>query len=82
MSTEENFVLKARRDKHDALVERGIAPYAYGFARTHTAAAAIAALGSADEGERVSVAGRIVAWRGQGKTSFAHLADDSGRNPS
>ena len=79
MSTEENFVLKARRDKHDALVERGIAPYAYGFARTHTAAAAIAALGSADEGERVSVAGRIVAWRGQGKTSFAHLADDSGR---
>jgi lysyl-tRNA synthetase class 2 len=79
VSTEENFVLKARRDKHDALVERGIAPYAYGFARTHTAAAAIAALGSADEGERVSVAGRIVAWRGQGKTSFAHLADDSGR---
>jgi lysyl-tRNA synthetase class 2 len=76
---EQNFVLKARRDKHDALIERGIAPYAYGFTRTHTAAAAVAALGDADEGERVRVAGRIVAWRGQGKTSFAHLADDSGR---
>jgi lysyl-tRNA synthetase class 2 len=76
---EQNFVLKARREKHDALLERGVPPYAYGFRRTHTAAAAIAALGSADEGERVSVAGRIVAWRGQGKTSFAHLADDSGR---
>ncbi|MDB4911770.1 MAG: Lysyl-tRNA synthetase [Gemmatimonadetes bacterium] len=80
MSTDElNFVLKARREKHDALIERGIAPYAYGFKRTHTAAAAIAALGDADEGESVRVAGRIVAWRGQGKTSFAHLADDSGR---
>ena len=80
MTTEEqNFVLKARRDKHDALIERGIAPYAYGFKRTHTAAAAIAALGDADEGESVRVAGRLVAWRGQGKTSFAHLADYSGR---
>ncbi|MBA2685657.1 MAG: lysine--tRNA ligase [Gemmatimonadaceae bacterium] len=80
MSTEElNFVLQARRDKHDALIARGIPPYAYRFARTHTAAAAIAALGAADEGETVRVAGRIVAWRGQGKTSFAHLADDSGR---
>jgi len=76
---EQNFVLKARRDKHDALIERGIAPYAYGFKRTHTAAAAVAALGDSDEGETVRVAGRIVAWRGQGKTSFAHLADDSGR---
>jgi lysyl-tRNA synthetase class 2 len=76
---EQNFVLKARRDKHDALIARGLAPYAYGFKRTHTAAAAIAALGDADEGESVRVAGRIVAWRGQGKTSFAHLADDSGR---
>jgi lysyl-tRNA synthetase class 2 len=80
VSTDElNFVLKARREKHDALIERGIAPYAYGFKRTHTAAAAIAALGDAEEGESVRVAGRIVAWRGQGKTSFAHLADDSGR---
>jgi lysyl-tRNA synthetase class 2 len=76
---EQNFVLKARRDKHDALIARGIAPYAYRYARTHTTASAVAALGAADEGETVSVAGRIVAWRGQGKTIFAHLADDSGR---
>ncbi|MBK5189382.1 MAG: hypothetical protein JJD97_14155, partial [Gemmatimonadaceae bacterium] len=44
---EQNFVLKARREKHDALIARGIVPYAYGFARTHTAAAAVAALGDA-----------------------------------
>ena len=80
MTTDElNFVLKARREKHDALLARGIAPYAYRFARTHGAAAAVAALGGADEGGEVRVAGRIVAWRGHGKTSFAHLADDSGR---
>ena len=80
MTTDElNFVLKARREKHDALIARGIAPYAYRFARTHSAAAAVTALGAAAEGEKVSVAGRIVAWRGQGKTSFAHLADHSGR---
>jgi lysyl-tRNA synthetase class 2 len=27
----------------------------------------------------VRIAGRIVAWRGHGKTIFAHLTDDSGR---
>ena len=74
-----NFVLKARREKHDALLARGIAPYAYAFARTHTAATAIAALGAAAEGGEVRVAGRIMAWRGHGKTSFAHLTDDTGR---
>ncbi|HEY7861941.1 MAG TPA: OB-fold nucleic acid binding domain-containing protein, partial [Gemmatimonadaceae bacterium] len=74
-----NFVLKARREKHDALIARGLSPYAYAFARTHGAAAAVAALGDAEEGGEVRVAGRIVAWRGHGKTSFAHLADDTGR---
>ena len=35
--------------------------------------------GKQDEGETVRVAGRIVAWRAHGKTTFAHLADDTGR---
>jgi lysyl-tRNA synthetase class 2 len=77
-----NFVQKARREKLDQLVARGIPPFAYRFERSHTAAAAAAALpvGAADEhGPEVQVAGRIVAWRGHGKTAFAHLADDSGR---
>jgi lysyl-tRNA synthetase class 2 len=77
-----NFVQKARREKLDQLIARGIAPYAYRFERTHSAAAAVAALpaGATDEhGPEVQVAGRIVAWRGHGKTAFAHLADDSGR---
>ncbi|MEP6766715.1 MAG: lysine--tRNA ligase, partial [Gemmatimonadaceae bacterium] len=31
------------------------------------------------EGPAVSVAGRIVSWRSQGKTAFAHVADQGGR---
>ncbi|HJQ20169.1 MAG TPA: lysine--tRNA ligase [Gemmatimonadaceae bacterium] len=82
MSDDLNFVQKARREKLDALIARGIAPYAYRFAPTHDAATALAALPS-DAGEHdgpvVMLAGRLVAWRAHGKTAFAHLADSSGR---
>ena len=77
-----NFVLKARREKLDALAARGIAPYAYRFERSHGAAAAVGALppnAGEEHGPIVQVAGRLVAWRGHGKTAFAHLADDTGR---
>ncbi|MBX6333191.1 MAG: lysine--tRNA ligase [Gemmatimonadaceae bacterium] len=74
-----NFVLKARREKLEQLLGRGVQPFAYAFDRTHTAAGALAALGDAAEGPRVRVAGRIVAWRAHGKTTFAHLADQTGR---
>jgi lysyl-tRNA synthetase class 2 len=79
--TEElNFVQRARREKLDALAAAGVPPYAYAYDRTHTAADALAALpDGADEGDTVRVAGRLVAWRGHGKTAFAHLADASGR---
>jgi len=81
VSDELNFVQRARREKLDALVERGIAPFAYSFERTHVASEAIALLPDAahEEGETVRVAGRIVAWRAHGKTTFAHIADHSGR---
>jgi len=77
-----NFVLQARRDKLDALVAAGVAPYAYGFDRTHLAAAASRLgvdIADGADGPAVRLAGRIVAWRAQGKTAFAHLADQSGR---
>ena len=75
-----NFVMKARRDKLDALVARGVPPFAYGFDRSHQAAQAVTLLPEGqEEGESVRVAGRIVAWRGHGKTIFAHLADSTGR---
>ena len=79
MSEELNFVLQARREKLAALEERGITPFAYGFDVTHAAADAPATLGAAEESAPVRLAGRLVAWRGHGKTAFAHLADQSGR---
>ncbi|MDB4886530.1 MAG: Lysyl-tRNA synthetase [Gemmatimonadetes bacterium] len=80
MSEELNHVLKARRDKVDALAAAGVPAFAYGYARTHQAADAVSALpADVEEGDVVRVAGRLVAWRGHGKTAFAHLADGSGR---
>jgi len=78
--TEElNFVLQARREKLEALEAAGVPPYAYSFDRQHTAAQALTMLGDAEEGPPVTLAGRIVAWRAHGKTTFAHLADSTGR---
>jgi len=81
-------VLRVRREKLQALQERGIEPFAYNFDVTHRAADALAGfeaaeaagtLGEAGEGERVRVGGRIVGWRSHGKSAFAHLEDASGR---
>ena len=79
MTDELNFVLQARREKLEALEAAGVAPYAYGFDRRHSASDAQSLLGSAEEGPAVSLAGRIVAWRSHGKTTFAHLADSTGK---
>ncbi len=81
MSADElNFVMQARREKLTALEARGTPPFAYSYDRTHGAAAAVATLREGEEeGAPVRVAGRIIAWRGHGKTAFAHLADESGR---
>ncbi|MEO8625045.1 MAG: lysine--tRNA ligase, partial [bacterium] len=87
MSDELNFVEKARRDKLDALTKAGIPAFAYSFDRSHDVASAVQAMPPLDpgasaveeSGPTVRVAGRVVAWRGHGKTAFAHLADGSGR---
>lgn len=79
MNDELNYVLRSRRDKLDALVARGIPPFAYSFERSHHAVDCVPLLGDADEGPVVRLAGRIVAWRAHGKTTFAHLGDPSGR---
>ena len=80
MTEELNFVQRARREKLEALAARGIAPFAYRYERTHSAVEALASLPEdRAEGPMVRVAGRVVALRGHGKTTFAHLADASGR---
>jgi len=74
----QSFVEAARREKLKELRARGVPPFAYRYERTHTAAQAHAAF---QEGQEVPVrtAGRIVALRPHGKTTFAHLEDATGR---
>ena len=80
MSEELNFVLRARREKLEALEKAGVAPFAYSFDRSHSTTDALALLDAGEEeGPAVRVAGRLVSWRAQGKTAFAHLADQAGR---
>lgn len=74
-----NFLMKARREKLDRLRAAGVEPFGYSFDRSHTASEAVAALGTAEEGPEVRVAGRLVSWRSQGKTAFGHLADMDGK---
>jgi len=78
---ERSYVEAARREKRAELEQLGTAPFAYRFDRTHSAAQALAAYDDAmgDEGPEVRVAGRVSAWRSQGKTAFAHLEDASGK---
>jgi lysyl-tRNA synthetase, class II len=79
-------VIADRLDKLARLRERGVEPYAYSYAPTHAAAAALDAFAAheaehpdADMGEPVRVAGRIVSKRVMGKSTFAHLADRTGK---
>jgi len=78
---ERSYVEAARREKRAELEKLGVAPFAYRFDRSHTAAQALAAYDDAmgEGGPEVRVAGRIAAFRSQGKTAFAHLEDVSGR---
>jgi lysyl-tRNA synthetase, class II len=80
-TTERNYVEQARRDKRAGLEAMGVNPFAYRFDRTHTAREAVDAYDDkmGDDGPMVSLAGRLVALRVQGKTTFAHLEDPSGR---
>ena len=75
------YVEEARRKNRDELLARGVAPYAYRFERTHTAAEALELYQDTmgEDGPMVAVAGRLAALRVQGKTMFAHLEDASGR---
>ncbi|MDZ4675305.1 MAG: lysine--tRNA ligase [Gemmatimonadota bacterium] len=79
--TERNYIEAARRETRAAIEAMGVTPFAYRFDRTHTAAEAVAAYDDAmgEDGPMVSLAGRLSSMRTQGKTSFAHLEDVSGR---
>jgi len=74
-------LMRQREEKLAQWRALGVEPYAYRYEPTHRAAG-ILAWGEAvtqEPGQRVRVAGRIVALRGHGKAGFAHLLDGSGR---
>jgi lysyl-tRNA synthetase, class II len=73
-----SFVEAARREKLRELVKRGIAPFAYRFDRSATARRAVEGY-RGDDGPAHRLAGRLIALRPHGKTTFAHLADRSGK---
>ncbi|MDQ3244237.1 MAG: lysine--tRNA ligase [Gemmatimonadota bacterium] len=79
MTDDLNFVLKARREKLEALRQTGIEPFAYSYDRRHSARQALDMGFGTDDEAAVAVAGRIVAWRAHGKTVFAHLTDSTAR---
>lgn len=78
-------LFEVRREKLNALRERGIDPFGQKYVRTHTANEIGSLYGELSKEEleekavRVSIAGRLMAKRVQGKASFAHLQDMSGR---
>ena len=81
MSDAPNFVEAHRRETRARLEALGVRPFAYRYDRTHLAADAAALYRDemGEEGPEVAVAGRVVSFRSQGKTAFAHLEDASGR---
>jgi lysyl-tRNA synthetase, class II len=82
-------IVADRIEKLHALRERGVEGYAYAYRPTRSAASAHAEFeawsaaphgdGEEGPGEAVSLAGRVVAKRVMGKSTFIHLADRTGK---
>lgn len=77
---ERNELMKVRLEKMEALKEKGINPFGQKFVRTHHAQEV---LDQQDkfiaEGTEVTIAGRLMAKRGQGKAGFGNVQDLSGQ---
>jgi len=76
-------IAEQRRQKLERIRALGIDAYPHRFSRTHTTKQAADLLKQKEEGktgeDRVTVAGRITAIRGMGKSSFLDIRDGSGK---
>ncbi|RUT42580.1 lysine--tRNA ligase [Paenibacillus anaericanus] len=78
-------LLQIRRDKLDELRGLGIDPFGGKYVRTHNAGDIMQQYDQLSKEEleekkvEVSIAGRLMAKRGMGKASFAHIQDLSGK---
>jgi lysyl-tRNA synthetase class 2 len=82
VSQEQNVQLsdqeQIRREKLEALRKKGIDPFCSEFKPNNSAQGALTNF-EALEGSSAAIAGRIIAFRGHGKASFAHLQDRTGK---
>ncbi|MBQ3337452.1 MAG: lysine--tRNA ligase [Selenomonadaceae bacterium] len=80
-TTDENELMKIRREKLQGFIDKGVEPFGARYEITHHASDVRSEFGKiADETDagEVSIAGRLMAIRGHGKASFATLADKTG----
>lgn len=89
MAERRGHVIEARYNKLAELRRRGVAPFAYRYAVTHSAEAARAEFEGSEArtppgevstpGPTVRLGGRLLSFRLHGRTTFADLSDRSGR---
>ena len=84
MSEDRSYVIEDRMRKLEQLRERGVEPFGYSYDVSHSSAQARAAFEvspgvDSSDVVNVRVAGRMVALRAHGKTTFAHLSDRDGK---
>lgn len=85
MTEELNEHMRVRREKLNDLLEQGLNPFGGKYVRTHLMDELVSKYNSltkeqlATEEVEVTVAGRVMTKRGQGKVGFAHLQDSSGQ---
>lgn len=70
-------LLQIRRDKIEALKEKGIEPFHGQFKRTHQTEDILDNF-DAVEGQKAIISGRLMSKRGHGKAAFANIADMTG----
>ncbi len=73
-----NELMKVRLDKLHGMRAQGIEPYADRFERTHMSMQIIEDFENL-EGKAVSIAGRVMSKRDQGKAAFLHIQDLAGK---
>ncbi|KPK38206.1 MAG: lysyl-tRNA synthetase, partial [Omnitrophica WOR_2 bacterium SM23_29] len=73
---EVNEIIKQRIKKLEALKERGIVPYGGKYSKSSAIKELVQ---NFEEGKEVSVAGRIMAIRSHGKSSFIDIKDSTGK---
>ena len=72
-------LLAMRLEKLNRLREMGIDPFPHAFKRTHACQDVVAQFAQLEEGEDITLAGRLRSFRPMGKASFGHIEDASGQ---